>query len=290
MKTKLYKSTITFEDRQYMNSNDFEIFYYNDKKLLNFGVHKHDNYEIYLYLSGDIQYQVDGKEINLQKGDFFIIPPNVEHGPVKINEETNYKRFVIWLKKDFIESLSKIIPEISYTFNYIEKNKKYNYTMEYIHFNELFGSLLAIWREHTDNNPFKNSMEISLLSTFLIKVNRLIYDYANPIHSQTNTELYTLIFDYINRNITENLTLENIANQFYTSKYHISHMFKENLGISPYQYITKLKLDNCRNAIAAGEPITNVAQKFGFVDYTTFYRAFKKEYGMSPKEYKELHT
>ena len=100
-------------------------------------------------------------------------------------------------------------------------------------------------------------------------------------------ELYTLVFEYINRNITSDLTLESIANHFFVSKYHVAHIFKDNLGISLHQYVIKKRLNSCRRAIASGEPITSVAEKFGFADYTSFFRAFKKEYGISPKDYQK---
>ena len=45
----------------------------------------------------------------------------------------------------------------------------------------------------------------------------------------------------------------------------------------------------CKNAIMNGLNITDVFNKYGFKDYSSFYRAFKKEFGLSPKEYKEVH-
>ena len=125
--------------------------------------------------------------------------------------------------------------------------------------------------------------------SFLVYINRLLYCSLHE-HSQVfENALYLKICDYIHQNLEDDLSLERIAANFYVSKYHIAHIFKDNMGISLHQYILKKRLHASRQAILSGEPISRIFPQYGFKDYTSFFRAFKKEYGISPKEYREQH-
>ncbi len=284
-KTK-HKSAISFIRRQQLNSGDFECFYYKDLKLDNIISHCHSHYECYFFLEGNVVYSVENQLYDLKARDFLMIPPNTVHHPKTIDEKVPYRRFVLWLHKDFLDKMSQIFPEVSFGFDFSKENREYHFNLDYFAFNDLFVSLLDLWQENNENLPFKNVTCINHILTILLKINRIIYEKSNKITSPLQKDLSELVFEYINANITEDLTLEQIAEHFFVSKYYVSHIFKDASGISLHQYVIKKRLNACRSAIAAGEPITLVAEKFGFSDYTAFYRAFKKEYGVSPKDYR----
>lgn len=93
------------------------------------------------------------------------------------------------------------------------------------------------------------------------------------------------IFLYIKEHLLEELSLEQLEKEFFVSKYHICREFKRLTGQSPHSYIVKARLDLCRKYIEQGKPIREVYQLGGFGGYNHFFRAFKKEYGITPKEY-----
>ena len=90
---------------------------------------------------------------------------------------------------------------------------------------------------------------------------------------------------YISENIRNPLSLEEIAGQLFISKYHLSHAFSAEVGISVYRYILLRRLLMARQLLTEGEPAGQVCRSCGFSDYTSFYRAFKSEYGISPREF-----
>lgn len=95
------------------------------------------------------------------------------------------------------------------------------------------------------------------------------------------------IFLYIREHLSEDLSLETLEKKFFVSRYHICREFKRLTGQTLHAYIVKSRLDLCKRYIESGKPIKEVYELGGFGGYNHFFRAFKKEYGMTPKEYYE---
>lgn len=93
------------------------------------------------------------------------------------------------------------------------------------------------------------------------------------------------VFLFIQAHLTEELTLERLEKEFFVSREHIAREFKRQTGQTVHRYIVKARLDRCCTLIEQGLPLTEVYKTSGFGGYNHFFRAFKKEYGMTPKEY-----
>ena len=78
-----------------------------------------------------------------------------------------------------------------------------------------------------------------------------------------------------------------MSRELFLSKYYIAHLFQENTGLSVHQYITKKRLAACVEAMQSGQRINEIYGRLGFLNYSSFYRAFLKEYGCPPSVYLE---
>ncbi len=274
-----------FSTRQYMFSRDYEIYYYSDMPGTTVNKHSHDYYEFYFFLEGNININVSGKPIKLKPGDLILIPPGVEHCPEYLDDVTPYKRFVLWISADYYNKLLAASPDYGYIVDTVKTTRSYRFANDVLAFNEIRSALFNITAE-VKGNRFGKDAKVSLqINDLLLTLNRMTYEKVTVGVSGTKGRLSNIINDYVMFHLDEDLSLERLEREFFVSKYHIEHVFKEDYGISLHKFIQMKRLYACRDAIGSGKPIQETFPLYGFNDYSVFFRAFKKEFGMSPKEY-----
>ena len=278
-----------FSTREHMLSKDFELFYYNDKYITPLKEHSHKYFEFYFFLGGEVSITINKQTYHLQKGDMVLIPPDMKHYITIRNPEIAYQRFVFWITPDFAKELHLISEDYVYLLHHSKVNQQYLYHFDTITFNTIQSKLFLLSEEiHFDY--FGKTAKLSLAAKDLIlHLSRVVYEMVNPYPPKVQQELFEKVIEYINQHLEEDLSLEQLAKIFFANKYHIAHLFKEKYGIPIHRYIIKKRLALCKDALLNNEEITETCLLCGFSDYSSFYRAFKKEYGLSPKQYKNQH-
>ncbi len=278
-----------FSTRQYMLSRDFEVYYYSDRVLPNVEAHTHDYFEFYFFIEGNIIMYIDGKQFAPSPGTMIIIPPNLPHFARLMDGNVPYRRIVFWVTEDFIDSLGKTSLDYKYLSDKTLKANNFSISkFNEIEFNTIQGKVFSLIDEINSRRFGRDAKILLCVSDFLLTINRMVYEAQNPALTEaTSDTLYQSIIQYIETHIDEDLSLDLLSEKFHTSKFHISHMFTETNGLPIHKYITKKRLDMCRDAILSGQDISLVSETYGFSDYSVFYRAFVKEYGKSPKKYRD---
>lgn len=276
-----------FIQRQYMLSKDFELYYYNDRPVSGVKSHAHNYYEFYFFLEGDVNLHIAGDIYPLKSGDVVLIPPHVQHHAEVLGNNTPYRRFVFWISREYCSRLMAESADYGYLMQHVTVTGNYIYHYDKISFNSLQAKIIRLLEE-IHSARFAKSAQISLcVNDLVLHLNRSIYEMSHPTAPRKKQNLYQDIISYIEAHLEEDLTLDKLAEEFYVSKYHIAHVFKENLGLSVHQYITKKRLALCLDIMKSNTEISSAYLMCGFQDYSVFYRAFKKEYGVSPKEFME---
>ncbi len=128
---------------------------------------------------------------------------------------------------------------------------------------------------------------LSLIAVFLARA------FCQPDkETKKEPEMKEMLLDslmfYIKEHITEEIPLARLEREFNISQRHIQREFKKGTSQTVHSYIIKTKLALCAKYIAEGMPINLVYTKAGFGGYSHFFRAFKKEFQMTPREYYKL--
>ena len=239
-------------------------------------------YEVYLFLGGQVQFQVEAKTFQLEPGDFLLISPQELHKPL-IGESGVYERMVLWVDRSYMNSLSTentdlaacFDPEMPGHTNLLRPGK--------VRSAQLQGLLESLTREYYDNQLGSSIYAQGLLMQFLVELNRLAGQHMGK--TAPEPDLVGQVIAYIGNHYQENLTLEDLAKQFYVSKFYLSHEFRARVGVSIHRYIIFRRLLQARDLMTAGVGPGQVFGSCGFGDYANFYRAFKAEYGISPREF-----
>lgn len=284
MKKKLRSE---FNSRQYMLARDFEVYYYSDLHFSTVGKHSHPYTEVYLFCEGEVDMEISGRRHSLHPGDVLVLPPHTEHRAVVRSGDTPYRRFVFWLSESFCETVRTEASEYLYLFDRVREQKEYVYPMDSLDFNGLRSRLFTLLEE-LNTDRFGRDAQIGLcVRELLLTLSRTVWQRKNPHAKNKTRSSYQIITDYIAEHLDDDLSLDTLSRDLYLSKYYIAHLFQENTGLSLHQYITKKRLSACVEAMQGGENIGMCCMQFGFLNYSSFYRAFLKEYGCSPSAYLE---
>ena len=285
---KLSQQNFTF--RQYMETSDFELFYYHINNPVEVDFQNHNFYEIYLFHSGNVTYIIEGKSYKLKPKDILIIN-NKELHKAFVESGVPYERIVIWLNPEYVKSLSSDKTDLLTVFD-TSLRESYNLLRLRPDITEYIYGIAEKLGVVINSKPFGNDiLREAYIIVLLVYMNR-----AYQISRKNGMDLDVVnndkidnIIQYINANLDSDLTLQTLSSRFYLSKFHLLREFKKYTGYTIHKYIQQKRLILARELLKNCKQVTEVCNKCGFGDYSNFIRAFKKEYGLSPKKYCKMN-
>lgn len=264
-----------------MLRQDFQLSHNRDPYFRTMEFHAHDFLELYYFLDGSVTYYIEDQVYDLCPGDLLIIPAGKMHRPVIANEHAAYERMVLWITPQYLQSIDSPAGDLQKN---LQKVGEHGYCVpfrgdETVFVTALLKKLLYMQKNDTDPKFCAGAVELYLWTIFRS------YGVIDTTH-RNETQVIPQVIRYITEHFSEPLTLEDIAAEFFVSKSYLNRHFKAYTNSTVYAYIMALRLTHARRMLREGVPAVEAGRECGFSDYSTFYKAFKTQTGLSPQQFK----
>lgn len=240
-----------------------------------FAMHAHEKYEFYCFFGGEGVYRVEGTPYPLERGDIIIVRPAEAHY-VDITDTKPYTRFCVHFDEGLLAGIDPN-GRLLRPFN----NRKIGTNNRYRPENFSGDAYKTFIKSIT---AYSSDRRLHVLTNLLPILNEISMAFETAEKTETSNALENEIVSYINRHISDELTLDNISNRFFISKTHLCRLFKKATASTVGDYITAKRLMKAKQLLVSGVPPTKAYLQCGFNDYSAFYRAYKRKYASAPSK------
>ncbi len=277
------KTERTFSREGYLREN-YHYFHLRDTAGQERDFHFHDFDKIVLLISGGVDYAVEDKVYRLRPWDVLLVRHHMIHKAL-IDKSEPYERIIIYLDRKYFD---RVMPGAGLLdcFERAGKTGCHLLAPDAGQREGLMAALDAYERSLTDEDFGAQAMRDTLMMQLLIRINRI----ASAAPERPDVRLDPKIEDtlsYINENLSRELTVDALAARVYLSRYHFMRLFKAQTGSTVHAYVRQKRLLYAARLIREGINANKAAADSGFADYSSFHRAFRESFGMSPGELKK---
>lgn len=268
-----------YEKKGYL-MEDFRLFHLKDAQGAKIDYHYHEFYKLLFLVSGTGGYSIEGKRYLLNAGDIVLVGKHCVHRP-EFESGKNYERIILYISPEFLERQSTMDCNLTDCFSgkngHVlrpnESAKKY-----------LFSQINSMENTLNDTRYGRTVLSNSILLKVLVEIGRGMYEKQGeqPGPVLPKNKRIQEIMRYLDEHLTEDISIDHLAEKFYLSRYHMMRRFKEETGTTIHTYLSDKRLLLARDYINQGTPATETCFLCGFQNYASFSRAYGKLFGTTP--------
>ena len=264
------------ENRTVRFDNDLKIeAYHFDGIMQKFPNHFHEHYVLGVVANGRRFLTCKNKKYTINAGDLVLFNPLDNHACEQVDDKALDWR-CLNIEKDVMR---RTVAEITGR-DYLPV-----FTSTVICQSDAASALLDLHEMIMGETKDFKKEEI-----FYFLIEQLISNYTTPTTealSQVSGEIQAAC-DYMERNYAETITLADLSRVSGLNKYTLLRNFTMQRGITPYQYLSTIRVDKAKKLLQAGVPPIEAALQSGFTDQSHFTRFFKNFIGLTPKLYQDI--
>lgn len=270
-----------YEKTGYLHQ-EFKMFHLTDRGRQNYAFHYHDFHKLLIFIRGNVTYHVEGKSYVLQPYDLVFVRAGEVHRPV-VDTSMDYERIIIYISPEYAAAHSQEI-DLSHCFRLAAREKSNVLRMGTVPGNRILSVMQELHHTYMQDGYADDLYRNTLFLELMILLNRSALQDSLPFleDSHANGKILSVL-SYINEHLTEELSIEALCAHFFLSRSYLMHSFRNETGYTIGNYITTKRLLYARELILAGASITESCFSCGFRNYSTFSRAYKKQFGTPPR-------
>ena len=268
-----------YAKRGYLLEN-FRLFHLRSEQGETVDYHYHEFCKLLLLVSGKGNYVVDGQRYRLQPGDAVLIDSRSVHRP-ELEAGTAYERIIIYIAPEFLEKASTEDCNLTEIFS---ARRGPILRMKESRRRRVFTMAAELEEELSTDAYGREILSSSALLRLLVELGRSLRqtDSQKPEPVMPNNPRVLEIMRYIEEHLAEDLDIDDLAEIFYISKYHMMRLFHREVGTTIHAYLSQRRLLHARELIGKGMRATEACYRSGFRSYSSFTRSYSKYFGTTP--------
>ena len=262
---------------------------YKEEKAMD--MHIHDCYEIYYSISGGKQFLIDNCFYTIAPGDLFIINQYESHKLTQIDSMV-HERIVISIHPDYTKRLSTQFTNLDDCFSQRPDSFQHKFSLtkeqqtRFLYYVNKITSAEGYAHDIIEQTAF---MELMVMINAMMQSTETAKNHSteDPISYRYSQQVEDIIA-YINQNLHNPISMEQLSKEFYLSESYICRIFKAATGTTVGKYVTARRISIAKALLNEGASVSEAFERSGFGDYSNFFKAFTKAVGLSPKKYSGL--
>ena len=253
-----------------------------------YAVHTHPFYEMVYIVTGNVEFMVDDHPFRVGDHTMLTFPPGIRHG-VLVDTDRPYERYTLHFDPSCLSVerrplLQETIPRQLFSAEQWRSESRIWRDMEHSGALQCLEAMETLRLATEDTVALLLPVYLEALLATLYAVQRSRGRNARREFRATTTQQELVL--WVERHYTESITLEALADRFYLSKGYVNTLFRQATGDTVKAYVLKRRMSYVQMLLAAGLPTAQAANRAGFEDYTTFYRAYMRTFGHAPSDAK----